>query len=272
MDAPRHQPGTERAHDAPLLRVSNVETAYYGRLTVLRGVSLEVPAGQVITILGSNGAGKSTLLKTIMGFIPDQPDKGTIEVLGRRVNGWDPEDVAALGVAYIPEGRGIFPELTVEENLRLGAYARGDAAVAADVLSMEARFPVLGERRGQLAGTLSGGEQQMLAIARALLGRPKLLLLDEPSLGLAPLIVAEMFRIIREIHAAGTAILLVEQNARQALGVADYGYVMDSGRIVLEGTSARLQADPNVQELYLGVAQDVSVKGFRRYKVRRRWA
>ncbi len=257
---------------SPLLRVSNIETVYYGRLTVLRGVSLDVPEGQVVTILGSNGAGKSTLLKTIMGFIPDQPEKGTVEVSGRRVNGWDPEDVAALGVAYIPEGRGIFPELTVTENLRLGAYARAGSVVDRDIGAMEGRFPILRERRRQLAGTLSGGEQQMLALARALLGRPKLLLLDEPSLGLAPLIVAEMFRIIREIHAAGTAMLLVEQNARQALGVADYGYVMESGRIVLEGTSARLQADPNVQELYLGAAQDVSVKGFRRYKVRRRWA
>ncbi|MGH2372495.1 MAG: ABC transporter ATP-binding protein [bacterium] len=256
----------------PLLRVSNIETAYYGRLTVLRGVSMEVHAGQVVTILGSNGAGKSTLLKTIMGLIPDQPDKGIIEVVGRRVNGWDPEDIAALGVAYIPEGRGIFPELTVTENMRLGAYARGDGAVSADIDAMEARFPILRERRRQLAGTLSGGEQQMLAIARALLGRPKVLLLDEPSLGLAPRIVSEVFRIIREIHAAGTAILLVEQNARQALDVAGYGYVVESGRIVLEGTSARLQADPNVQELYLGAVQDVSVKGFRRYKVRRRWA
>ncbi len=257
---------------APLLRISNVETAYYGRLTVLRGVSLDVPEGQVVTILGSNGAGKSTLLKTIMGFIPDQPEKGTVEVSGRRVNGWDPEDVAALGVAYIPEGRGIFPELTVAENLRLGAYARAGSAVDRDIEAMETRFPILRERRRQLAGTLSGGEQQMLAIARALLGRPKLLLLDEPSLGLAPRVVAEVFRIIREIHATGTAILLVEQNARQALGVADYGYVMESGRIVLEGTSARLQADPNVQELYLGAVRDVSGKGFRRYKVRRRWA
>ncbi len=259
-------------NEKPLLRLSNVETAYYGRLTVLRGVSLDVPEGQVVTILGSNGAGKSTLLKTIMGFIPDQPEKGTIEVSGRRVNGWDPEDVAALGVAYIPEGRGIFPELTVEENLRLGAYTRARSAADGDIGGMEARFPILRERRRQLAGTLSGGEQQMLALARALLGRPRLLLLDEPSLGLAPRIVVEMFRIIREIHAAGTAMLLVEQNARQALGIADYGYVMESGRIVLEGTSARLQADPNVQELYLGAVQDVSVKGFRRYKVRRRWA
>ena len=257
---------------APLLQVSNVETAYYGRLTVLRGISLQVAPGQVVTILGSNGAGKSTLLKTIMGFIPDQPDKGSVDVLGRRVNGWDPEDVAALGVSYIPEGRGIFPELTTEENLRLGAYGRRDAGLAADVERLEARFPILHERRRQVAGTLSGGEQQMLAIARALVARPRLLLLDEPSLGLAPRILAQVFRIIREIHAAGTAMLLVEQNARQALGVADYGYVLENGRIVLEGTSARLQADPNVQELYLGAVQDESIKGYRRYKIRRRWA
>ena len=257
---------------APLLRVRNVETAYHGRLTVLRGVSLEVQPGQIVTILGSNGAGKTTLLKTVMGFIPDQPDKGTVEVSGRRVNGWDPEDVAALGVAYIPEGRGIFPELTVEENLHLGGYARSARDVSDDAAAMETRFPILRERRRQLAGTLSGGEQQMLAIARALLSRPKLLLLDEPSLGLAPKVVTDVFRIIREIHQAGTAILLVEQNARQALAVAGYGYVLESGRIVLEGPSERLQANANVQELYLGAVQETSVKGYRRYKVRRRWA
>jgi branched-chain amino acid transport system ATP-binding protein len=255
---------------APLLRVTNLEAAYYGRLTVLRGVSLEVPAGRIVALLGSNGAGKTTLLKTIMGFIPGQPEKGTVEVMGRRVNGWDPEDIAGLGVAYVPEGRGIFPELTVRENLLLGGYRR-TRGVAEDIAALQARFPVLASRRDQLAGTLSGGEQQMLALARALVGRPRLLLLDEPSLGLAPMVVAEMFRIIREIHAADTTILLVEQNARGALAIADYGYVLESGRIVLEGTSTRLQADPNVQALYLGV-QDASVKGFRRYRVRRRWA
>ena len=256
----------------PLLRVSNIETAYHGRVTVLRGVSLDVRPGQIVTILGSNGAGKTTLLKTVMGFIPDQPDKGIVEVLGRRVNGWDPEDVAALGVAYIPEGRGIFPELTVAENLVLGGYARSARDVADDAAAMETRFPILRERRRQLAGTLSGGEQQMLAIARALLSRPKLLLLDEPSLGLAPKVVTDVFRIIREIHQTGTAILLVEQNARQALAVAGYGYVLETGRIVLEGPSERLQENANVQELYLGAVQETSVKGYRRYKVRRRWA
>ena len=255
-----------------LLQVHNVETKYYGRLTVLRGVSLAVEEGQIVAVLGSNGAGKTTLLRTIMGYIPDQPEKGTVEVLGRRVNGWDPEDVARLGVAYIPEGRGIFSELTVEENLALGTYTRRDGEVPADLERVRQMFPVLGERRGQVAGTLSGGEQQMLAIARALLMRPKLLMLDEPSLGLAPMVVAEIFRVIREVHAAGTAILLVEQNARMALELAQWGYVLEGGRIVLEGPTARLRENPHVQELYLGVVQETSVKGFRRYKIRRRWA
>jgi len=255
-----------------LLQVRSVETKYYGRLTVLRGVSLAVEEGQIVAVLGSNGAGKTTLLRTIMGYIPDQPEKGTIEVLGRRVNGWDPEDVARLGVAYIPEGRGIFPELTVEENLALGAYTRRDGEVRSDLERVRHLFPVLRERRGQVAGTLSGGEQQMLAIARALLMRPKLLMLDEPSLGLAPMVAAEIFRVIREVHAAGTAILLVEQNARMALDLAQWGYVLEGGRIVLEGPTARLRENPHVQELYLGLVQETSVKGFRRYKIRRRWA
>jgi branched-chain amino acid transport system ATP-binding protein len=254
-----------------LLRVHNVETKYYGRLTVLRGVSLEVRPGQIVAVLGSNGAGKTTLLRTIMGYIPDQPEKGTVEVMGRRVNGWDPEDVARLGVAYIPEGRGIFPELTVAEHLALGTYTRRDGQVRADLERVQDLFPVLRDRRQQLAGTLSGGEQQMLAIARALVMRPRLLMLDEPSLGLAPLVVREIFRVLREVHAAGTAILLVEQNARLALDLAEWGYVMESGRIVLEGPAGRLRENPHVQELYLGISREPSVKGFRRYKVRRRW-
>ncbi len=258
--------------NGPLLAVANVETAYYGRLTVLRGVSLTVGEGQIVAVLGSNGAGKTTLLRTVMGFILDQPEKGTVEVMGRRVNGWDPEDVARLGVAYIPEGRGIFAELTVEENLALGAYTRRDGEVRHDLDRVLRLFPVLGERTRQQAGTLSGGEQQMLAIARALLMRPRLLMLDEPSLGLAPMVVREIFRVIREIHAAGTAILLVEQNARMALELAGYGYVLEGGRIVLEGTADRLRENPHVQELYLGISREPTVKGFRRYKQRRRWS
>ena len=255
-----------------LLRVHNVETAYYGRLTVLRGVSLEVPPGQIVTLLGSNGAGKTTLLRTIMGLIPDQPEKGTVEFAGRRLSGMDPEDIAALGIGYVIEGRGIFPELTVEENLALGAYRRRGPEIRADVGHVHTLFPVLRERSRQLAGTLSGGEQQMLAIGRALLLRPRLLMLDEPSLGLAPLLVREIFRTIAGVNRDGTAILLVEQNAHMALSIAHYGCVLESGRLVLEGSAADLAENPNVQELYLGVTREPSIKGWKRYKVRRRWA
>ena len=256
----------------PLLAVKNVETAYYGRLTVLRGVSLDVPERRIVTLLGSNGAGKTTLLRTIMGLIPDQPEKGTVEFNGRRITGLDPEDVAALGIGYVIEGRGIFPELTVEENLRLGAYRRRDHGLRDDLAYVRGLFPILRERRAQTAGTLSGGEQQMLAIGRAVLMRPRLLMLDEPSLGLAPLLVREIFRTIAAINETGTAILLVEQNAHMALSVAHYGYVLESGRLVLEGTAQELAENPNVQELYLGVSREPSIKGWKRYKVRRRWA
>jgi branched-chain amino acid transport system ATP-binding protein len=256
----------------PLLAVRNVETAYYGRLTVLRGVSMDVPAGRIVTLLGSNGAGKTTLLRTIMGLIPDQPEKGTVEFDGRRINGLDPENIAALGIGYVIEGRGIFPELTVDENLRLGAYRRRDRGVSDDVYYVNRLFPILWERRAQVAGTLSGGEQQMLAIGRAVLTRPRLLMLDEPSLGLAPLLVQEIFQTIVAINAGGTAILLVEQNAHMALSIAHYGYVLESGRLVLEGSAQNLAEDPNVQELYLGVSREPSIKGWKRYKVRRRWA
>ncbi|MGH2400797.1 MAG: ABC transporter ATP-binding protein, partial [bacterium] len=250
---------------APLLKVHNVESAYYGRLTVLRGISLEVAEGRIVAMLGSNGAGKTTLLRTIMGLIPDQPEKGTVEFAGHRLNGMDPEDIAALGVGYVIEGRGIFPELTVQENLQLGTYRRRGADVREDLDGVQALFPVLRERHRQVAGTLSGGEQQMLAIGRALLMRPRLLMLDEPSLGLAPMLVREIFRAIAGINRDGTAILLVEQNARMALSIAHYGYVMESGRLVLEGTAQDLAENPNVQELYLGVTREASIKGWKRY-------
>jgi len=257
---------------APLLTAVNVETAYYGRLTVLRGVSLTVLPGQIVAILGGNGAGKTTLLRTISGLISGQPEKGTIEFAGRRLNGFDPEDIARLGIAHVLEGRGIFPELTVEENLQLGAYTRPHGVQPEDLKRVAALFPVLPTRRQQLAGTLSGGEQQMLAIVRALLMRPTLLMLDEPSLGLAPLLVDDIFQTIAAVNASGVAILLVEQNARMALSIAHYGYVLESGRMVLEGTAEDLAANPNVQELYLGVGREPSVKGYQRYKSRRRWA
>lgn len=251
----------------------NVESRYQGRVTVLRGLSLTVREGQLAVVLGSNGAGKTTLLRTISGLIPDQPEKGVIEFEGRPIHGREPEDIAALGIAHVLEGRGVFPELTVLENLQLGAYGRRDqAAVRQDMEWVFTLFPRLQERLRQLAGTLSGGEQQMVAIGRALLGRPRLLLLDEPSVGLAPKLVSEIFQVLKEINRQGTTMLLVEQNARVALEVADYGFVLETGRIVLEGTADELRANENVQEMYLGVQKETSVKGYRRWKPKRRWA
>ncbi len=253
-----------------VLSLRNVEAGYRRGFVVLRGVSLAVREGQVVALLGSNGAGKSTLLRTVMGLIPDQPEKGEILFRGVRLNGRDPDAITRLGVALVPEGRGLFPELTVEENLRLAGYARRFRRT--DYEAVLDRFPVLRARLWQQAGTLSGGEQQMLAIARALLLRPSLLLLDEPSLGLAPRVVAEIFSILQALHREGIPILLVEQNARMALQVAHYGYVLEAGRLVLEGPADRLREDPNVQELYLGVQREPSPKGFRRWRPKRRWA
>ncbi|MER3455357.1 MAG: ABC transporter ATP-binding protein [candidate division GAL15 bacterium] len=255
---------------AEVLSCRNVEAGYRKGLAVLRGVSLHVREGQVVALLGSNGAGKSTLLRAVMGLIPDQPEKGEVVFRGARLNGRDPDAITRLGVVLVPEGRGLFPELTVEENLQLVGYAR--PYTRADYEAVLDRFPVLRERKSQQAGTLSGGEQQMLAIARALLLRPSLLLLDEPSLGLAPRVVAHIFGILQALNRDGLSILLVEQNARMALQVAHYGYVLEAGRLVLEGPAERLREDPNVQELYLGVQREPSPKGFRRWRPRRRWA
>lgn len=255
----------------PLLEVTNVETAY-GSVWALRGVSLQIPAGSVTAILGNNGAGKTTLLRTIMGLLDDQPDKGTIALDGTRIERWPTERIVRLGVGSVPEGRAVFAELTVRENLLTGAYLRRDRAATRDDLDRVHRhFPVLAGRPGQLAGTLSGGEQQMLAIGRALMNRPRLLLLDEPSLGLSPRLVSEIFGILRRIHAEGTTILLVEQNARMALSIADYGLVLEHGRFVAAGTPAELAADDDVREFYLGVRTEASVRGQQRYKRRRRW-
>ncbi len=255
---------------AEVLSVRNVEAGYRRGLVVLRGVSLAVPEGRVVALLGSNGAGKTTLLRTVMGLLPDQPEKGEVVFRGVRLNGLDPDAITRMGLALVPEGRGLFPELTVEENLQLAGYTRRyDRRTLEAVLD---RFPVLRERLRQPAGTLSGGEQQMLAIARALLLRPSLLLLDEPSLGLAPRVVAQIFSILESLNREGISILLVEQNARMALRVAHYGYVLEAGRLVLEGPADRLREDPNVQELYLGVQREPSPKGFRRWRPKRRWA
>ncbi len=255
----------------PLLAVKNVETLY-GLIYALRGVSLEVSEGRIVTILGANGAGKTTILKTTMGLIEDQPDKGAIEFMDRRIDGQETEDIARLGIAYVPEGREVFEELSTSENLLMGAYPRRDrAGIRQDFERVYEYFPALKERRHQWAGTLSGGEQQMLAIGRALMARPKLMMLDEPSLGLAPLLVKEIFEIIKTINRAGVTILLVEQNAKMALSIADYGLVLENGRFVLAGTPAELMEDEDIQEFYLGMKSEVSVKGYQRYKRKKRW-
>ena len=252
-----------------LLRLASVDT-YYGPIQALRGASLDVVVGGITAVLGANGAGKTTLLKTVMGLLEDQPDKGTIHFDGRPVHGAETEDIARAGIAYVPEGREVFRELTVLENLRSGAYARRDDCTA-DLDRMFGYFPRLRERREQWAGTLSGGEQQMLAIARALMGRPRLLLLDEPSLGLSPLLVKDIFAILRVINASGVTIVLVEQNARMALSIADRALVMERGRFVLDGSAAEIAADPDVQEFYLGVGTNDSIRGAKRYRRKKRW-
>jgi branched-chain amino acid transport system ATP-binding protein len=235
----------------PLLSVRGVE-AGYGAARVLFGVDLDVGEGEVVCLLGGNAAGKTTTMRCIVGALPIQA--GTVLLTGERISGRTPSDIVARGLAIVPEGRRIFPRLTVQENLDLGAYGRrdGEVAVGQDMERIFGFFPRLAERRGQFGGTLSGGEQQMLAIARALMARPRLLLMDEPSMGLAPALVDQVFDIIRDIHRGGTAILLVEQNARLALGVAGRGYVLQQGRVVAGGTSAELLASPAVQEAYLG--------------------
>jgi branched-chain amino acid transport system ATP-binding protein len=256
----------------PLLTIANIETLYFDRIYALRGLSLKVREGEIFTVLGPNGAGKTTLLKTVAGLLKDQPKKGTIEFNGRRIERIAPERVSSLGVVYVPEDRGLFRELTVRENLELGCWGRRDSRVADDLAQVLSLFPILETRGKQQAETLSGGEQQMLAIARAMLRRPKLLMLDEPSLGLAPIIARAVYDALRKISHAGTTILLVEQNARLALGIADYGYIMEAGRIVLEGTSAEIAENEDVKELYLGVGgEKASPKGWRLYKKRRTW-
>ncbi len=255
-----------------ILRVKNVETLYYGVIKALRGISLHIEEGTISVILGANGAGKTTVLKTIMGLLEDQPDKGTIEFMDRRIDGMDAEDIVNLGIALVPEGREVFPELSVWENLSMGAYIRKDRKeIQKDLDLVVGYFPVLRERSRQQAGYLSGGEQQMLAIGRALMTRPKLLMLDEPSLGLSPILVREIFRIIQAINREGTTILLVEQNARMALSIAHYGYVLENGRMVLANTAQNLMEDEDVKEFYLGIKAEVSGKGYQRWRRKKRW-
>ena len=233
-----------------MLRITDLHT-YYGHVHALRGVSLEVKEGSIVTLIGNNGAGKSTLLKTISGLV--HPSSGTIEFLGKRIDALSSEEIVKLGISQTPEGRRIFPRSPVIENLEMGAYTRKDSrAVRASIEVMMERFPILRERKNQLAGTLSGGEQQILTIARALMSRPKLLMLDEPSLGLMPTLVREVFKIIQEIHAEGMTVLLVEQNARKALAIAEYAYVIETGEVVLEGLADQIREMDQVRKAYLG--------------------
>jgi branched-chain amino acid transport system ATP-binding protein len=252
-----------------LLTVLNLET-YYGPIMAIRGVSFAVAHGSIVTILGANGAGKTTILKTVSGVM--DPQKGTVTLEGREIQGMDPDRVTRLGLSHVPEGREVFPFLTVQENLRMGAYTRADAdGVARDLEMVSEYFPVLRARAAQRAGSLSGGEQQMLSISRALMARPKMMLLDEPSLGLSPKLVKEIFDIILRINRErGVTVLLVEQNANMALHVADYGYVLEVGRIVMEDTCARLLEKDDIKEFYLGMKES-SIRGTKRWKRRKTW-
>lgn len=259
---------TDAAAAAPLLELKNIE-ANYGPVMAIRGVSLQVPAGQIVSVLGANGAGKTTVLKTISGAM--DPEKGSVTFRGEEISGWAPDRVARLGVGHAPEGREVFPFLTVEENLRMGAFSRQDAGVKEDLELVYGYFPSLAERRGLAAGFLSGGQQQMLAVGRALMLRPALMLLDEPSLGLSPRLTHDIAEIIGRLNAEqGVTLLLVEQNAKMALDLSNYGYVMELGRVVMEDTAARLKDATDIKEFYLGM-KDEGVRGRRRWKARKTW-
>ncbi len=234
-----------------LLEVNDIHT-YYGQIHALKGVSLAVDRGEIVTLIGANGAGKTTTLKTISGIV--HPRQGTIVLAGERIDRLEPHEIVARGICQAPEGRRIFPRMTVRENLEMGAFARKDGEIAADMERVMNLFPRLRERYNQKGGTLSGGEQQMLAIGRALMARPKILLLDEPSMGLAPLLVETIFETIVQINRQGTTVLLVEQNALMALAIAHRGYVIETGTIVLADTGKNLQQNPQVQKAYLGIA------------------
>ncbi len=259
-----------------MLALKNVEVIYDDVILVLKGLSLEVPDGKIIALLGSNGAGKSTTLKAISGLLHAEEGEvtdGAIELDGKRIEDRPPEEIVRRGVFQVMEGRRVFEDLTVDENIVVGGYTRKDrAALKRDHELCFEYFPRLRERRKKLAGYLSGGEQQMLAISRALMARPNLILLDEPSLGLAPLLVREIFDIIVRVNKEQkTSFLLVEQNANLALGIADYGYIMEGGRIVLDGEPAKLRANEDVKEFYLGGGAETSYKNLKFYKRRKRW-
>ena len=254
-----------------VLKIDNLES-YYGPIQAIRGVSLEVPHGKIVTVLGANGAGKTTLLKTVSGVM--DPEKGTVELEGDLIQGSEPDRIVARGMVHVPEGREIFPLLTVAENISMGAYSRSDgaAAIADDIEMVYSYFPILKEREKQAAGTLSGGQQQMLAIGRGLMARPKIMLLDEPSLGLSPLLTEEIFEIIGRLNKEQkVTMMLVEQNAHVALSLADFGYVMELGRIVMADTAEKLANSKDVQEFYLGISQEENQRGQKRWKQRKTW-
>ncbi|MEZ5675977.1 amino acid/amide ABC transporter ATP-binding protein 2, HAAT family [Thalassovita litoralis] len=250
-----------------VMEIRNVET-FYGAIMALRGVSLEVNEGEIVTILGANGAGKTTLMKTISGLM--DPEKGQIEFNGERIDGKQPDQIVRMGLAHVPEGREVFPYLTIEENLKMGAYCRS-GNIRDDIDLVYEYFPILKERRSQSAGFLSGGQQQMLAIGRGLMARPKLMLLDEPSLGLSPLLTQEIFAIIKRLNAEQkVTMLLVEQNANVALHTAHTGYVLEMGRIVMAGSCEELRKSDDIQEFYLG-RQEETQRGQKRWKRRKTW-
>lgn len=232
-----------------MLKIENV-VAGYGHITALKSINLEVPQGSIVSLIGANGAGKSTTMRSIMGLVKSTEGRITFE--GKDITSMKTHDIVKSGISLVPEGRQILQDMSVYENLEMGAYIRKDAEINDDIKKVFKRFPILDERSYQLGGTLSGGQQQMLAIGRALMARPKLLLLDEPSMGLAPLVVNEIFEVIKEISAEGTTVLLVEQNVRQALKIADYAYVLETGKIVLSGPAEEIRHDPRVMEAYLG--------------------
>ena len=252
-----------------ILKLLNVESAY-GPIRAIRGVSLAVEKGRIGTVLGANGAGKSTILKTISGII--DPRKGSVEFAGADITAMDPADIVRRGLSHVPEGREVFPLLSVRDNLLMGAYTRTDRdAAARDMEMVYGYFPILRERSHQEAGLLSGGQQQMLSISRALMAAPQMILLDEPSLGLSPRLTREIFEIVVRINRErGTTLLLVEQNAHMALNVADYGYVLENGRIVMEDTCERLREKEDIKEFYLGMKQ-AGARGERRWKKKKTW-
>lgn len=233
-----------------MLKIDKIDV-FYGAIHALKGISVEVKEGEIVTLIGANGAGKSTILRTISGLL--KPKAGQVTFEGKNIAGVAAQDIVKLGISQVPEGRRVFANMSVLENLELGAYIRNDKkGIQEDMEKVFLRFPRLSERRSQLAGTLSGGEQQMLAMGRALMSRPRLLLLDEPSMGLAPLLVREIFSIIKEINASGTTVLLVEQNAHMALSIAHRAYVLETGRITLSGDAKELAASEEIRKAYLG--------------------